>query len=155
MKRFETAYTKVKEKKNSPKGTAVEPIYIMEYDKHGHKSLKQNGYSNTQERIQANLESTKVENIIRRCTDTGTLAAKLNQFIDATKLPKNLYEVQNTILRMKEEFAKLPATVRAKFDNSPEIYAANYGSEMWANALGIKKETAAEPVPEETKKEDK
>lgn len=152
--KFKTAYTRNDfPKASTPSGSAFEPVYIMEYDKNGHKFLKQNGFTNIQERIQANLESTKIENIIRRCTDPGTLMAKMTQFIDATNMPKNLYEVQNTILRMKEEFGRLNPEIRAKFNNSPEEYAMTYGSEKWMAALNIKREnTAATTAAAEEKK---
>lgn len=150
---FKTAYTRNDfTKQRMPHGTRFEPVYIMEYDKNGHKYLKQNGVTDTQEIIQANLESTKIENIIRRCVDPQLLQAKITQFVDATNMPKNLYEVQNIILRVKEEFAKLPANVREKFGNSADVYAAKYGTQEWGAALGLleAKESVAAP---EIKKE--
>lgn len=145
--KFKTAYTHREfDKKPMPNGTRLEPVYIMEYDKNGHKHLIENGYTDTQEVIQANLESTKIENIIRRCTDPSLLQAKISQFIDATQIPKNLYEIQNIILRVKDEFAKMPAEIRAKFGNSADQYAAQYGSENWANIMGITKATESGAV---------
>lgn len=152
---FKTAYTHREfERKPMPRGTQLEPVYIMEYDKDGHKHLVQNGFTDTQEIIQANLESTKIENIIRRCTDPTLLQAKITQFIDATQMPKNLYEVQNIILRVKDEFAKLPIDIKAQFNNSADQYAAQYGSEHWASVMGFTKATekaAAAPSVEVNK----
>lgn len=146
--KFKTAYThRDFERTASPKGTRYEPVYIMEYDKNGHKYLVENGVTDTQEIIQANLESTKIENIIRRCTDPALLQAKITQFIDATQMPKNLYEVQNIILRVKEEFSKLPAATRAKFENSADVYAAAYGTAGWMDAMGIKQPVETQNVP--------
>lgn len=127
--KFLTAYSERKPT-HAPNGNRFEPIYLMQYDKEGHKYLIENGKKDVQEVIQANLESTKILNIIRRY-DSELLKAKAEQFFDATKMPETLMEAQNMIIRMNDIFAHMPAEEKEKFKNSPEQYIAAMEKQMY------------------------
>ena len=92
-------------------------------------------------RIQASLESSKLENIIKKATngDLSVLAAREGQYIDISEMPTNMIDLQNMIYKAQGEFEKLDAETRKKFDNSVEKYISLYGSEEWADNMGLTK----------------
>lgn len=134
----------------SPIGSKEMDVYEVEIDSTGHKALVKTGKTNVYDRIQASLESTKIENIIRRATagDLTALAQTNGQYLDCTDMPQSLAEMQNLVLKLQQEFDKLPLEVRKKYDMSAEKYIADYGTETWAKNLGITQEE--EPTSEPT-----
>lgn len=138
----------------TPAGDPIAPVYDYRIDKKtGRKILEKVGETNLYEKIQASLESSKLENIIKRATqgDLSVLEQMNGQYIDISELPTNLIDMQNMIYKAKGEFEKLDAETRSKFENSVEKYISLYGSEEWADNMGLRKET--ETPKEETKKE--
>ena len=131
----------------APAGSREMPTYEIEIDERGHKNLVKTGVKNIYDRIQAPLESTKIETILRRAVggDPLALAQTNGQYMDCTDMPSSFSAMQNTICRMQQEFEKLPIEIRRTFNNSPEQYIAEYGSEKWLEKTGLK--------PKETKKE--
>lgn len=133
-------------------GSETAPVYEYRIDKKtGKRKLQQVGETNIYEKIQASLESSKLENIIKRVTsgDVTALAQVEGQYIDITDLPTNMIELQNIIYKAQGEFEKLDAETRKKFENSVEKYISLYGSEEWADNMGFRKE--AETPKEEAK----
>lgn len=142
----------------SPAGTATEPEYTEYVDENGHLSLKKTGEKPVYEMIQASLEETKIENIIRRATlgDPTALNNSIGAYLDTTEMPTSLAEMQDTIIRVKNEFEKLPLETRLKFDQSPEQYVQLYGTEKWLDIMGFTEKPAqntekGEPVTDEPK----
>lgn len=134
FERGETTYTE--------RGSEILPTYEYRIDKKtGKRKTVQVGETNIYEKIQASLESTKLENIVKRCTngDLSVLSVRDGSYIDITEIPTNMMDLQNLILKTKQEFDKLPAEIRAKFDYSAEKYVSDYGKENWKEALGITK----------------
>lgn len=127
-------------------GSKYEPEYSIEISKKGKKELVKTGETCTYDLIQESYESTKIENIIRRATlgDTTALEARAGQYIDITNAPTSLAEMQNLLIKTKEEFDKLPLEVRKKFDMSPEMYVNEYMTDTWAEKMGLKENTAVE-----------
>lgn len=112
-------------------GTQFLNTYQEEINKKtGMKELVKTGETNIYEMIQADLESTKIENILHQVA-MGDLQA-LNQrdmtYADATAMPKNLMEAQNLVLKMQAEFEKMPIEVRKEFNNSAEQYISEMGT---------------------------
>lgn len=124
----------------SPTGSGEKPVYQVQLTPTGHKQVVMTGKTNLYARIQASLEESKVENIIRRFTsgDLSALDSVQGRFLDATSFPQSFAEMQNLVARVYSEFETLPLEVRAKFDHSPQRYMAAYGSETWADAVGLK-----------------
>lgn len=124
----------------SPTGFGEKPVYQVQLTATGHKQVVQTGKTNLYARIQASLEESKLENIIRRFTggDVSALNAVQGRFFDATTMPQSFAEMQNLVAHVYSEFEALPLEVRAKFDHSPERYMSAYGSEAWADAVGLK-----------------
>lgn len=115
-----------------PEGSEWQPVYQEQInEKTGKKEIVKIGETNIYEKIQADLESTKIENILHQVA-MGDLAA-LNQregtYFDATTMPKNLMEAQNLVIRMKDEFNKMPTEVKELFHNSAEEYVFEMGTD--------------------------
>lgn len=136
-------------------GTEFDKTYTMVLDKAGHKHLKCTGRTNRYEKIQSHLDECLVENIIAKSTmDPSVLNKQNGLYFDSTSMPKTLAEAQNAILALNQEFEKLPAEMKQKFNNSPEQYVAEYGSKEWGDKLGLIKEKIEE-IKEENKEEAK
>ena len=134
-------------------GTEFDKTYTMILDKNGHKHLKCTGETNRYKKIQSHLEECLVENILAKATmDPSVLNKRNGLYFDSTSMPKTLAEAQNAILALNQEFEKLPAEIKQKFNNSPEQYVAAYGSKEWGDKMGLIKETVEEI--KETKKEE-
>lgn len=136
--KFYTAYNRP-QTQESPAGSKEEPVYEMQIDLQGHKKLIKKGMTNIYEIIQASLEQSKIENIIRRATegDPYALTVMNGQYIDTTDLPKSLAEAQSFVIKAKSEFDQLPINIRRQFDMSAEKYIAAYGTSDWLNIMGI------------------
>lgn len=116
-------------RKNSPAGSRTEPVYGLKIDKNGHKILeKTSQVNNIYEKIQASLESTLIENIVKRYTmgDEAILSKNMGQFTDLTIAPENLLEAQQKLINAQELFDKEPIDVKKEFNQ-------NMGE--WLNAL--------------------
>lgn len=133
----------------APAGTSTEKEYTIQIDDYGHKTLIQTGETNTYTLIQASLEETKIENILKRATwDPETLNAMAGTYMDTTGMPTTLAQAQQMVIDATNEFERLPLDVRLKFDQSAEVYINEYGTKEWADKLGItpKKEPEEAPI---------
>lgn len=138
---------------SSETGTPFDKTYTMILDKAGHKHLRCTGETNRYEKIQSHLDECLIENVIAKATmDPSVLNKRQGLYFDSTSMPKTLAEAQNAILALNQEFEKLPAEMKQKFNNSPEQYVAEYGSKVWGDKLGLIKEEVKE-TKEEKKEE--
>lgn len=138
----------------APAGSKEEAVYNIELDKNGHKILKKTGETNIYDIIQASLEDSKIENIIRRATqgDAGVLEIMAGQYMDTSMLPSTLAEAQNFVIAAKREFDRLPIETRRLFNMSAEEYVSSYGTQKWMDNMGITEKIRRE---EERKKAEK
>lgn len=123
--------------KYTPSGTHFIKTYQEELNKNGELTLVENGYHNVYEEIQLDLESCKIENILHQVAmgDLAALQQREATYVDATTMPKSLQEAQNLVIRMKDEFYKMPIEVRKEFDNSPDKYVTLMGTEEFTNIM--------------------
>lgn len=149
--KFYTAYNRPKTE-SAPAGTKEEDVYEMQIDISGNKKLVKVGKTNIYDIVQASLEQSKIENIIRRATegDANALNIMNGEYIDVTDLPTTLAEAQNFVIKAKQEFDQLPINIRRKFDMSAEKYIASYGTGDWIDAMELKPKQA-EPKQAEPK----
>lgn len=125
------------EHKHTPSGS----IYLNEYqegiDDNGMLYLEKIGQKNIYEMIQEDAESVDIENILHQVAmgDLNALKAREGSYIDATTMPKSLREAQDLVIRLKDEFYKLPLEVRKEFDNSPEQYVSEMGTEEYLKKM--------------------
>lgn len=117
------------EHRYTPSGTEFINTYQEEV-KDGRLTLIKTGQTNVYEQIQVDLESCKIENILHAVAmgDLNALNQREATYCDATTMPKNLMEAQNLVIRLKDEFYKMPLEVRKEFGNSPEAYVEEMGT---------------------------
>lgn len=124
-------------RKNTPSGSIYLNTYQEEINKKGKLSLVKTGQTNIDELIQQDLESTKIENILHAVAmgDLNALKQREGTYVDATTLPHSLMEAQNLVIRLKDEFYDLPLEVRKLFDNSPEQYVSEMGTNTYLEKM--------------------
>lgn len=139
-------------------GKRMQPVREMVIDESGHKALKITGEEDVYEFIQASLEESKIENILKRATGEDLMKMTISEkdVIDITGAPTTLAEAQSLVEATRNSFEKLPAAIKEKFDFSAEKYVAQYGSPKWIEALGLNKPTeSAEKTTEKDMAENK
>lgn len=106
-------------------------LYQEQYTKKGDKEIIKVGEKNIYEMIQADLEGTKIENILHAMAmgDLSALQQREAVYYDATTMPKTLMEAQNMIVKAKEDFEAMPMEVKNLFSNNPDKYLAEMGTE--------------------------
>ena len=141
-------------KKNTPCGTGLLNVYQEEI-KDGIKTLVFTGYTNVYEEIQMDLESTKIENILHAALmgDLSALRAREGSYCDTTTMPKTLMEAQNLVIRMKNEFEKMPLEVKEKFNNSADKYVELMGTKEFNEIMSPYNEKVAKIAAEKSHKE--
>lgn len=131
----------------SDPGSQEAEIYEMTIDKKGHKKLECTGTKNIYDEIQSYADECDIKLIVARAAagDTEALNQRQGMYADITDTPKTLAEAQNMIIKLSNEFDALPPEIRAKFDNSKEVFVNQYGTNQWAESMGYK-ENEAEKV---------
>lgn len=121
----------------TPCGDAYLDVFQEEITKDGKIDLVCIGKTNINDKIQEDLESTKIENILKAVVmgDLSALRKEEPLYIDATTFPKTLMEAQNIVVKAKQEFEKFPQEVKDLFDNSPELYVSQMGTKEYLNKL--------------------
>lgn len=129
--------TEFPERKITPAGSKFLNVYQEEISKDGTKQLIKTGQTNIYDKIQASLEETKVENILKAVAmgDLSMLQAQKPTYIDATTLPKTLMEAQNIVLKAKHEFESLPIKIKNLFDNNAELYVSQIGTKEFLEKM--------------------
>lgn len=158
---FTRANHNEKERKETEAGKKVRLTFRWAYDDKGNKSLVQDEEIDRDAEIQSYLEETKIENIINRAAFDPSIVQKLGaQLSDAepqdfTNMPSTLAEAQNLMIQAEQTWDKLPREIKQKFDNDVDKFIANFGTDEWANALGIIQKPVVEEKPVIDKKEEK
>ena len=139
----------------TPEGTRYINTYQEVIDKNGKMTLEKTGEHNVYEEIQADAESCKIENILKRVAmgDLEALNQRQATYCDATTLPHSLMEAQNLTIRLKDEFYKMPLEVRKEFNNSPEMYVNLMGTEEFKTIMSPYNEKIAKIAAEKNHKE--
>lgn len=124
------------EGKSTPAGSRYLNTYTLS-TKRGRETLELSGKTNIYEMIQQDLEDSKIENIMQRVMkgDLSVLRQSEPQYIDASTIPNSMMEVQNIIVKMKEEFEKFPSEVKEKFDYSAEAYVNEMGTKEFNDKM--------------------
>lgn len=125
-------------KKKTPHGTRYLNKYIECINKKtGKKELELKGKTNVYEIIQADAESTKIENILHAVAmgDLSALKARETIYADATTMPNNLRDVNDLVIRAKDEFYELPLDVRKEFNNDPDQYISLMGTKEYLEIM--------------------
>lgn len=143
-------------KKKTPHGTR----YLNKYTecinkKTGKKELELTGQTNVYEIIQADAESTKIENILHAVAmgDLTALQARETIYADSTTMPNDLRSVNDLVIRAKDEFYELPLEVRKQFNNNPDEYISLMGTKEYLEIMAPYNEKLAAIAEENSHKE--
>lgn len=119
-------------------GSRYENLYQEQIDKKsGKKVLVKVGETCVYDTIQADFESTKIENILHKLAlgDFSVLKQAELTYVDESDFPKDLMEAQNIVVKAKTEFDKFPAEVKELFHNSPEEYVSEIGTQEFIDKM--------------------
>lgn len=149
MSEFRSAYSG-QVRHTSLTGNGREPEYQYKVTETGRELMK-TGETDVYALIQSRLDETKIENIIKRATYDPTELGDQQwqnsaQIVDITDVPTDYHTWYNRIEDAKRQFEALPIEVKNKWDNDVEKYIMAYGTEEWANKMGImpKKDNATD-----------
>lgn len=123
--------------KKTNAGDAFLATYQEKFTKDGQKKLERIGQKNINDMIQADLESTKIENILHQVAmgDLRALKQRDITYVDATTMPKSLMELQNLGIKAKSEFEQFPKEVKELFHNSCDEYVAQMGTQEFFDKM--------------------
>lgn len=154
---FLTAYGERK-KVTTPTGEKFEHEYGYEINKNGQKILTITGETNVYEKIQEQLEETKIENVLQRVVAGDTTVLRPDGiYQDITEMPNNLIEARRMMQSLENTWNTLPNEIKQHYDFDLEKFIGHSGSEKWLVDMGILvPEKAETPTPAtETKEETK
>lgn len=111
--------------------------YQEELDENGKLTVVITGKTDVGAEIQSHAEECKIENILLQASrgDMSALQQREAYYIDSTNMPKTLMEAQNIVIKAKQDFYTLPLEVRKEFDNSPEMYVSEMGTESFEKKM--------------------
>lgn len=139
----------------SKSGTRYDNTYGYVITENLIRGLEKTGEVDRYAKIQMSADQCKIETILAKAAvDPTILQQRKGQFLDTTTMPKSLAEFKNLEIKIIQDFDRLDPDTKAKFDNSFDKYVAEFGSEKWAEAMGIKTvEEVKEIVENITEKE--
>lgn len=128
--------TKERKRYYAPIGTHFRNEYQEQIVK-GKRELVKIGEKDVYAMIQEDLEGTKIENILHAVAmgDLSALQQRDTVYADSTTMPKTLMEAQNLVIKLQDEFYKLPLELRKEFDNSPEKYVDQMGTQEFIDKM--------------------
>lgn len=153
---FKTAYnTMSKNAASTPSGEKIIKEHREQIDTKGHRELIKDREVAIYDRIQSSAEQCEITNILRRAAEGDDRALNMvnGNYMDIVDAPTSLAEAQKFVINAKNEFEKLPKEIKAKFENNAEMYVANYGTELWQDAVGITAAKEAEKHQKEMEKQ--
>lgn len=151
---FLTAYGERKSV-TTPTGDKFENEYGYEINKNGQKILTITGETNVYEKIQEQLEETKIENVLQRVVAGDTTVLRPDGiYQDITEMPNNLIEARRMMQSLENTWNTLPNEIKQHYDFDLEKFIGQSGSEKWLVDMGILVPETPTPVTE-TKEETK
>lgn len=122
----------------SPSSSGFAPVYEERIDSDGKKILVKTGEHNLNDFIQASLDSTLVYNILDRFQkgDVSVLEKVKSFYADVTTVPKTILETHNFMKSISKSFDILPADLKAKFDNSVDVFVSKLENGEFNKILG-------------------
>lgn len=150
-------YTKFNRPKTKPTcaGKRYLNVYEETTDEKGRLCLEKVGERNVYDEIQADADSADIKKILQAVArgDLSALQQREAVYADSTTLPKTMMELQNFIIKTKNEFYDMPLEVRKLFDNSPEEFVAQMGTPEYLEKMKGYNEQLAKISEEKSHKE--
>lgn len=121
----------------TPNGTIYLNEYQEEINDNGQLNLVKIGQKNIYLMIQEDADSVDIRNILHSVAmgDLQALKQREATYYDATTLPNNLKDMQNIVLKARDEFYKMPVEVRREFRNDPDVYVSEMGTKEFIEKL--------------------
>lgn len=143
---FRTAYSG-QVRHTCPVGSKTKKTYAYEINEKGQKELKENGTINVYEEIQAQLEETKIENVLKRVA-AGDMSdfRPTGIYQDITEIPNNLIEAKKEMQKLENVWNELDKETKAKYNWSVEEFIGKAGEKSWLEDLGFINKEADEPT---------
>lgn len=104
------------------------------------------GQVNQYDEIQACLDGTKIENIIKRYVLGDTSALGIpdgGQYVDTVGMPHSYIEAQNMIRSVFNSYDNLPLDIQSKFDNKQDFINSVQNGSLFSKLSA----SAAESIP--------
>lgn len=145
---FKTQYD-ARDRIFSDPGSPEHITYAGHYDDKGRVVLEESGRENIYDFIQSHAESCDIHVLMKRYQngDVEALSQKQGFYGDFLDFPKTYAEALNHMNEMERQFMALPVETREKFGNSFTEFLAASAEPDFLDRLGIKKDSASEPVP--------
>lgn len=143
--KFYSAYDKPP-KTPCDSGSPYKTIYKRSVDENGMPCLEESGKENIYQKIQLCAKGNLVSDLIDRAKrgDPNAIPEPIESFVDCTKLPKNLLEARNQLVRAESYFNELPVDVRNKYGNNFANFLSAIDSGTFVKETVIKAREAAE-----------
>lgn len=144
---FKTQYD-ARDRIFSDPGSPEHITYAGHYDEKGRVILEESGRENIYDFIQSHAESCDIHVLMKRYQngDVEALSQKQGFYGDFLDFPKTYAEALNHMNEMERQFMALPVETREKFGNSFTEFLAASAEPDFLDRLGIKKDSASEPV---------
>lgn len=143
---FRTAYSG-QIRKPTAVGQQTANIYEYIIDNYGRKILQKTGETNVYEKIQENLEETKIENILARASmGDNSVFRPEGIYADTTEMPSNLIEARQAMQNLENTWNGLPNDIKRKYNFNVEEFIGASGSQTWLEDMGL----ITKEVPHET-----
>ena len=115
---FRTQYDRV-ERVYTNHGDPEVTTFTGRYDENGDLKLVMTGTENLYDKIQAEAASCDMDIILRRFAngDISVLSQSQGIYADVADAPMHFTDALNMVRSVEEEFDRLPASEREKFDN--------------------------------------
>lgn len=136
-------------------GSPIKEIYKPIVNKDGSITLIVDGYVNTDEEIQSHEQEVDIDVVIAKYMngDLEALNKHVGQYGDFTNMPKTYAEVLQMQIDARNVFDGLPVEIKGKFNNDPNEFFVQSGSEDWFKKLDPILNIGKEEIKEEVKEE--
>lgn len=123
----------------SEPGSGVKDTYVGQYDERGRLQLVKDGQYDVYGEIQSHKDSVDIHVILSRYVngDTSVLKRAQGFYADIAGMDANPAVVLNNLRLVQREYDALPVDVKQKFGNSYVTFAQEFGSETYAEKLGL------------------
>lgn len=145
---FRTAYSE-RERVHCGSGSMYQDEFGYEIDKFGRKVLKKTGETNLYAKIQASLEETKIENILKRVVaGDDSMLRPDGIYADLTELPSNLIEARQAMQNLENVWNDLDNDIKRKYNFNLDEFIGASGSDSWLRDMGLLNDTKPETKTE-------
>ena len=118
-------------------GSRTRTIYEPFISSNGARQLRPVGTEDINAYIQSFRDSTDINVILKRFElgDVSVLNVQRGCYGDFSNAPKTLSDFLNAQIKASNIFEKLPAAVKASFNNDVNQFFVQYGTENWLKTI--------------------